>query len=256
MKTDYTIRIYVKKGVPNCIHDEMACTTYIAGGVHDEMAYTVLQEEFMTNWHALYCRTSLWRIGMHYIAGGVYDELACTLLQKESWRIDMHYIAGGVHDELACTILQEFMTNWHALYCRRSSWRNAWIIFQEEFPISCLRAAAALGFGALYCRPELGGSGLSRLEASVVFEALAQGCVSTTAYLSIHKWGVNLLIPRRSIALAMVWIFLYVELFDLIFLTFFSRYYCNEALINGMREVYQFTMSKLISKFLLKMLLN
>jgi isobutyryl-CoA dehydrogenase len=35
--------------------------------------------------------------------------------------------------------------------------------------------------------PDYGGTGLTRVDASVIFEALAQGCVSTTAYISIHK---------------------------------------------------------------------
>merc|ERR1712226_730718 len=39
----------------------------------------------------------------------------------------------------------------------------------------------------IYTRPDYGGTGLSRLEASVIFEALSQGCVSTTAYLTIHN---------------------------------------------------------------------
>merc|ERR1712029_371093 len=50
-----------------------------------------------------------------------------------------------------------------------------------------MRACAQLGFGAIYCDPEHGGSGLSRLDAAVIFEALSQGCVSTTAYISIHN---------------------------------------------------------------------
>ncbi|KAJ7314702.1 Isobutyryl-CoA dehydrogenase, mitochondrial [Desmophyllum pertusum] len=40
---------------------------------------------------------------------------------------------------------------------------------------------------AIYTKEDYGGSGLSRLEASVIFEALSTGCVSTTAYLSIHN---------------------------------------------------------------------
>ena len=60
-------------------------------------------------------------------------------------------------------------------------------VSQEVFPVDVLRRAAALGFGGLYVSEEVGGSGLSRLDSSVVFEALATGCVSTTAYLSIHK---------------------------------------------------------------------
>ena len=51
------------------------------------------------------------------------------------------------------------------------------------------REAARLGFGGVYVREDVGGSGLSRLDAAVIFEALATGCVSTTAYISIHKSG-------------------------------------------------------------------
>ena len=58
---------------------------------------------------------------------------------------------------------------------------------QEIFPVETLRKAAELGFGACYCSPDHGGTGLSRLEASIVYEALAEGCVSTTAYITIHK---------------------------------------------------------------------
>ena len=58
---------------------------------------------------------------------------------------------------------------------------------EEIFPVPVLRNAAALGFGALYTRADYGGTGLTRLDASIIFEALAQGCVSTTAYITIHK---------------------------------------------------------------------
>ena len=58
---------------------------------------------------------------------------------------------------------------------------------KEIFPVEALRSLASLGFGGIYVREENGGSGLKRIDASVVFEALAAGCVSTTAYLSIHK---------------------------------------------------------------------
>jgi len=55
------------------------------------------------------------------------------------------------------------------------------------FPVDTLRKAAALGFGGIYVRPEQGGSGLGRLEASLIFEELSTACVSTTAYISIHN---------------------------------------------------------------------
>ena len=58
---------------------------------------------------------------------------------------------------------------------------------KEFFPKETLRKAAQLGFAAIYCRDEHGGTGGTRLDASVIFEALSQGCVSTAAYLSIHK---------------------------------------------------------------------
>lgn len=51
-----------------------------------------------------------------------------------------------------------------------------------------MRKAAQLGFGGIYVQPDVGGSGLSRLDTSVIFEALSTGCVSTTAYISIHKY--------------------------------------------------------------------
>jgi len=50
-----------------------------------------------------------------------------------------------------------------------------------------LRKIGELGFGAIYCKEEFGGTGLTRLDASVIFEALASGCSSTTAYMTIHK---------------------------------------------------------------------
>lgn len=46
---------------------------------------------------------------------------------------------------------------------------------------------AALGFGGLYVSEEAGGSGLSRLDATLVFEALSMACPSVAAFLSIHN---------------------------------------------------------------------
>jgi len=55
------------------------------------------------------------------------------------------------------------------------------------FPVDCMRKAAALGFGGIYVREDVGGAELSRLDAALVFEELAQGCTSTAAYISIHN---------------------------------------------------------------------
>jgi len=58
---------------------------------------------------------------------------------------------------------------------------------EEVFPADALRQAAALGFGGIYVSADLGGSALSRLDAALIFEELAQGCPSTAAYISIHN---------------------------------------------------------------------
>ena len=46
---------------------------------------------------------------------------------------------------------------------------------------------AELGFGGLYVSEDSGGSGLTRLDATLVFEALSQSCASVAAFLSIHN---------------------------------------------------------------------
>ena len=57
----------------------------------------------------------------------------------------------------------------------------------STFPVETLRKAAALGFGGIYVNDDVGGSALSRLDATIIFEELAQGCTSTAAYISIHN---------------------------------------------------------------------
>ncbi len=57
---------------------------------------------------------------------------------------------------------------------------------ERTFPEATLRKAAALGFAGIYLRVDVGGAGLSRLDAAIVFEELAAGCTSTAAYISIH----------------------------------------------------------------------
>lgn len=58
---------------------------------------------------------------------------------------------------------------------------------EKHFPVDVLRQAAALGMGGVYVREDFGGSGLSRLDAALIFEALATGCPSIAAYISIHN---------------------------------------------------------------------
>lgn len=69
------------------------------------------------------------------------------------------------------------------------------------FPREAIAKAGELGFCGLYMDPEVGGSGLSRLDAAVVIEELANVDPSTAAYISIHnmaswmvsKWGQDVL---------------------------------------------------------------
>ncbi len=58
---------------------------------------------------------------------------------------------------------------------------------RAEFPVEALRRAAALGFAGIYVGDEFGGSGLGRVDATIIFEELSAACVSTAAYLSIHN---------------------------------------------------------------------
>jgi len=58
---------------------------------------------------------------------------------------------------------------------------------RHEFPRETIRAAAELGFAAIYVSEESGGIGLGRLEAALIFEALSYGCPTTSAFLSIHN---------------------------------------------------------------------
>ena len=58
---------------------------------------------------------------------------------------------------------------------------------ESYFPTDVLRQAASLGFAGLYVAEDVGGSNLTRLDAAIIFEALAEGDVSTSAFLSIHN---------------------------------------------------------------------
>lgn len=70
---------------------------------------------------------------------------------------------------------------------------------EHFFPKETIQKAGELGFCGLYSPESEGGLGLSRLDASVIFEQLAMGCTTTTAMLTIHNmatwmiatWGSN-----------------------------------------------------------------
>ncbi len=58
---------------------------------------------------------------------------------------------------------------------------------EEGMDRGVLQELAGLGFAGIYVREDVGGSGLSRLDAALIFEELSRGCVSTAAFLSIHN---------------------------------------------------------------------
>ncbi|TAH36569.1 MAG: acyl-CoA dehydrogenase [Alphaproteobacteria bacterium] len=58
---------------------------------------------------------------------------------------------------------------------------------KEHFPLDVLAQSASLGFAGTYVPENYGGSGLSRLDAAIIFESLSHGCISTAAYLSVHN---------------------------------------------------------------------
>ena len=62
------------------------------------------------------------------------------------------------------------------------------------FPEDCLRRAAALGFAGIDVGDDVGGSGLGRLDATLIFEELAAGCTSTAAYISIHTMAAWMIV--------------------------------------------------------------
>jgi len=58
---------------------------------------------------------------------------------------------------------------------------------EKHFPVPEMRQAAALGMGGIYIAEDVGGSGLTRLDAALIFEALSTGCPTVAAYISIHN---------------------------------------------------------------------
>jgi alkylation response protein AidB-like acyl-CoA dehydrogenase len=58
---------------------------------------------------------------------------------------------------------------------------------QKHFPVDVMREAAALGMGGIYIRDDVGGSALTRFDAAMIFEALATGCPTVSAFISIHN---------------------------------------------------------------------
>ncbi len=76
---------------------------------------------------------------------------------------------------------------------------------QAYFPKETLREAAELGMAGIVAREDIGGTQLTRLDSALIFEQLATGCVSTSAYLSIHNMVTSLVDKYASEALRASW---------------------------------------------------
>nr|WP_092917851.1 acyl-CoA dehydrogenase family protein [Agrococcus baldri] len=63
----------------------------------------------------------------------------------------------------------------------------------HEFPVDTLREAGQLGLGAICVREDVGGSGLSRLDAIAIYEELARGDIAVATYISIHNMVVGMI---------------------------------------------------------------
>ncbi len=77
---------------------------------------------------------------------------------------------------------------------------------ESIFPVETIAKAGEMGFCGLYTPQRWGGLGLSRQDAAIVFEELAGGCTSTTAYITIHNMATWMLSRWGSEALCDAWV--------------------------------------------------
>jgi alkylation response protein AidB-like acyl-CoA dehydrogenase len=64
---------------------------------------------------------------------------------------------------------------------------------RKHFPLDLIRETGPLGFGGIYCSEDIGGSALSRLDAVLIFEALAKACPAFSAFISIHNMAASMI---------------------------------------------------------------
>lgn len=76
---------------------------------------------------------------------------------------------------------------------------------ESHFPVDVIKSTGELGFLGLYSPEEFGGLGLSRLDASLIFEEMSKHCTSTTAFLTIHNMCAWMLTSFGTEALANEW---------------------------------------------------
>ena len=77
---------------------------------------------------------------------------------------------------------------------------------EKLFPVEVMREAAALGMGGIYIREDVGGSALTRFDAALIFEALARGCPTVSAFISIHNMASWMIDAHGSEAQRRKWL--------------------------------------------------
>ena len=76
----------------------------------------------------------------------------------------------------------------------------------SHFPVDVIKRTAELGFAGIYVKDDVGGSGLTRTDAALIFEQLAYGDVSTAAFISIHNMASWMIDTFGSDALRQEWV--------------------------------------------------
>lgn len=77
---------------------------------------------------------------------------------------------------------------------------------KDHFPVDVIRETAGLGMAAITVPAEQGGSGLSRLDGALIFEALAYGCPAITSYISIHNMVAGMVAKLGTEAQVAAWL--------------------------------------------------
>ncbi|MEM1040130.1 MAG: isobutyryl-CoA dehydrogenase [Pseudomonadota bacterium] len=77
---------------------------------------------------------------------------------------------------------------------------------KRHLPLDVIRETAGLGMGGVYVGEDVGGSSLSRLDAAVIFEALATGCPATSSFITIHNMAAWMIDTYGSEAQRQQWL--------------------------------------------------
>ena len=64
---------------------------------------------------------------------------------------------------------------------------------QHHFPVDVIKRSADLGMGGIYVREESGGTGMGRMDAALIFEAMSTGCPSVAAYSANHSMFASMI---------------------------------------------------------------